>query len=220
MSRQKFKYDNYHVSNLSFLHKEYNKFSSNRLHNLFQNDPFLWHNYHRILRYNYKLMSKSSLPHNIIIKELTLLSNKGSQTVVDMGCGDALISQHFARQKHNNLYFINYDHMAVEKNPKAHIIIVDISDLPIHDCTVNVTIICMSMWGTNYESYIREAYRVLKPNGILLIIEPTYRWSHLNTFHKIINGSEGMYLKDLLQKNGFEIIKEEINAYCFFTCIR
>jgi ribosomal RNA-processing protein 8 len=206
------------VSNLSFLHKKYNMLNSYQLHCVFQDDPFLWYNYHRILRHNYTLMCRSSLPHNIIIRELVSLSYKKKQLIVDMGCGDAVINQYFIKKKYDNFYFFNYDHMVLNRGRKVHIMIANISDLPICDLTMNVTILCMAMWGMDCLSYIKEAFRVLKKDGTLFIIEPTIRWSRVNTFHRIINGTEGVLLKHILQEVGFTIINQKINAYCFYTC--
>ena len=37
------------------------------------------------------------------------------------------------------------------------------------------------MWGSNCESYIEEAYRILDKGGRLLVIEPTKRWTEETT---------------------------------------
>ena len=39
--------------------------------------------------------------------------------------------------------------------------------------SVDVTVFSLSLWGTNYKDYIKEAYRVLKPKGIIYIAEPS-----------------------------------------------
>ena len=78
------------------------------------------------------------------------------------------------------------------------------------------------MWGSNCREYITEAYRILETGGILYIIEPTKRWSEKEEgeFGKVIQGTEAIELKQLLEENNFKIIKEEIEKFCLFVCIK
>jgi len=54
---------------------------------------------------------------------------------------------------------------------KPFIIEADISKLPLKDSTVDLCIFCLSLMGTNYLDFIREAWRVLKENGEMIISE-------------------------------------------------
>lgn len=48
--------------------------------------------------------------------------------------------------------------------------------IPLDSSSVDVAVFCLSLMGTNFPSYLKEAYRVLKP------------WSakHVNKFHILI----------------------------------
>lgn len=63
---------------------------------------------------------------------------------------------------------------------KSFIIEADIANLPLKDESVSVCIFCLSLMGTNYLQFIREARRVLKNEGELIISEVESRspnWS-------------------------------------------
>ncbi|KAE8705035.1 S-adenosyl-L-methionine-dependent methyltransferases superfamily protein isoform 2 [Hibiscus syriacus] len=52
--------------------------------------------------------------------------------------------------------------------------------VPLDSSSVNVAVFCLSLMGTNYASYLQEAYRVLKPSGWLLIAEVKSRFDPNN----------------------------------------
>ena len=39
--------------------------------------------------------------------------------------------------------------------------------------TIDIAVFSLSLWGTNYEDYFKEAYRVLNYDGLMYIAEPT-----------------------------------------------
>jgi len=80
----------------------------------------------------------------------------------------------------------------------------------------------LAMWGSNCREYIMEAYRILETGGRLYIIEPTKRWSETEEgeFGKVIEGTEAIKLKKLLEENHFSILYEKIEKFCFFECVK
>jgi ubiquinone/menaquinone biosynthesis C-methylase UbiE len=54
---------------------------------------------------------------------------------------------------------------------KPFIASADISKLPLKDASISLCIFCLSLMGTNYLNFIREAWRVLKEEGELIISE-------------------------------------------------
>jgi ubiquinone/menaquinone biosynthesis C-methylase UbiE len=49
------------------------------------------------------------------------------------------------------------------------------------------------LWGKNYEDYFKEAYRILKRNGFLIIVEPKDKLKdgeHFNSQNAFINKVE------------------------------
>jgi len=197
---------------ISILHQRYKTLTSNNLHNEFKNDEKLWINYHKIAEENEKTFPENEIPRNKIIEELEKIKTKRTKKVIDMGCGKAYISKHF--ENDIRFDFINYDHISI--NDK--IISCDISKLPLEDDSIEICILCLSMWGSNCKEYIKEAERILESNGKLYIIEPTKRWSNKDENGIIIQ--EGEKLKELLEENRFQIMKEEIKKFVFYECIK
>ena len=112
---------------------------------------------------------------------------------MDLGCGDGKLATHFFRKakqdkKTKRRYHIlkdikSFDLVANKPFIKA----CDISKLTEKDNTADLTVFCLSLMGTNYSSFIKEALRVLKKNGILLIAEVSSRLVDLDGFIKKLN---------------------------------
>lgn len=86
----------------------------------------------------------------------------GLCTIADLGCGDAQFARALAPfSRKMKLKLLNYDlHEGDPLITKA-----DISSLPLEDGTVDVTIFCLSLMGTNWVSFVEEAWRVLRGDG-------------------------------------------------------
>jgi hypothetical protein len=196
-------------SELSILHKHYKKLSSQNLQKEFQKTPDLWHRYHAISEENEKSFPEESIPRNRIIQELTQIKTKRTRSVVDMGCGKAQIAEHFANDA--RFTFTNYDHVSSKEN----VLVQDISNTGLEDHSIEVCILCLAMWGSNCEDYVREAHRILDSGGNLYIIEPTIRkrWTDEG-------GPPAEKLKILLEKSGFKIIKSSVEKFCMFVCVK
>jgi ribosomal RNA-processing protein 8 len=86
----------------------------------------------------------------------------GACTIADLGCGDAGLARALTPSaKKLNLKLNSYDLQA----PDALITKADISNLPLEDGTVDVAIFCLSLMGTNWVSFVEEAWRVLRGDG-------------------------------------------------------
>ncbi|TYH76201.1 hypothetical protein ES332_D04G068800v1 [Gossypium tomentosum] len=108
------------------------------------------------------------LPVNIIVKWLKERSS--SLIVADFGCGDARL----AKNVKNKVFSIDL----VSNDPS--VISCDMSNTPLRPSSVDVAVFCLSLMGTNYASYLKEACRVLKPSGWLLIAEVKSRFDPNN----------------------------------------
>lgn len=86
----------------------------------------------------------------------------GLCTIADLGCGDAHLAHTVVPSaKRLGLKFLSYDlHTTDPLVTKA-----DISALPQEDGTVDVAIFCLSLMGTNWISFVEEAWRVLRSDG-------------------------------------------------------
>jgi hypothetical protein len=187
-------------SQLSLLHKEYKTLRSDNLATKFREHPQLWHEYHKVAEANEASFPDGQVPYQRVISFLkTYLSTfhpKKQKTIVDMGCGTARVHQAFADRP--NLTFHNLDHVACDER----VTVADIAHTGLEDGDADVAILCLSMWGSNKEEYLTEAFRLLDPNGRLIIVEPSKRWMDEET---------GQHrLRDTLVCHGFTIVQEHV----------
>ncbi|XP_038703401.1 ribosomal RNA-processing protein 8-like [Tripterygium wilfordii] len=130
--------------------------------NYFQEDPALFDVYHA--GYKEQMAHWPQQPINIIMNWLR--DHGPSLTVADFGCGDARL----AKSVKNKVFSFDL----VSNDPL--VIACDMSKTPLDSSSVDVAVFCLSLMGTNYQSYLQEAYRVLKPCGMLLIAEVKSRF--------------------------------------------
>jgi hypothetical protein len=183
---------------ISLLHKEYKTLRSDNLATKFREHPQLWHEYHQIAEANEALFPDGQVPYQRVISFLNTYLNtfhpKKQKTIVDMGCGKARV--HRAFENRPNLTFHNLDHVACDER----VTVADIAHTGLEDGDADVVILCLAMWGSNKEEYLSEAFRLLDPNGRLIIVEPSKRWMD----------ESGHRLRDTLVRHGFTIVQEEI----------
>ncbi|KAF9893810.1 25S rRNA (adenine645-N1)-methyltransferase [Aspergillus nanangensis] len=87
----------------------------------------------------------------------------GGCKIVDLGCGDAQLARGInPSAKKLDLKLFSYDLHAPEGSPITK---ADISNLPLEDGSVDVAIFCLSLMGTNWVSFVEEAWRVLRGDG-------------------------------------------------------
>ena len=72
----------------------------------------------------------------------------------------------------------SFDHVAVNDSVSA----CDISDVPIDDGELDVAVFCLSLMGSNFTDYLKEAHRTLKLDGRLHIYEATSRFNDREKF--------------------------------------
>jgi hypothetical protein len=196
---------------LSILHQKYKTMTSSNLHNEFQTNREQWSEYHNIVEKNEESFAKEEIPRNVIITELDKIKTKRTIEVVDLGCGKAQIASHYKHDK--RFHFHNYDHVSFDNKL---VIEQDISTLPLDDDSIEIAILSLAMWGSNCKEYITEAHRVLETSGKLYIIEPTKRWTNVET--EPIEPADK--LKQLLEVNKFKIMREKIDKFAMFVCMK
>ncbi|CAG8449505.1 10507_t:CDS:2 [Diversispora eburnea] len=150
---------------------------------LFQENPQTFDEYHEGFRSVVK-----SWPTNPVDILINYLNQKPKDWIVaDLGCGEGKIAQKTSNK------VLSFD--LVAKNDM--IIVSDIAKLPIPNSFFDITIFCLSLMGTNYIEFLKEAHRVLKPMGELKIAEVVSRFSDINAFIKV------------LAEIGFDFIKKD-----------
>ncbi|KAL1353568.1 hypothetical protein HN51_017489 [Arachis hypogaea] len=163
--------------------------------NYFQEEPSLFDLYHA--GYKMQMSNWPQQPVNVIIDWLKKKSP--SLVVADFGCGDALI----AKSVKNKVYSLDL----VSNDP--NIIACDMSNTPLDDSSIDVAVFCLSLMGTNYQSYIKEANRVLKPGGWLLIAEVKSR------FDPNTGGANPEKFTNAISELGFKSVKKDFSNKMF-----
>nr|AFK47335.1 unknown [Lotus japonicus] len=161
----------------------------------FQEDPSLFNLYHA--GYQTQMSNWPEQPVNVIIKWLR--KQNPSFVVADFGCGEALI----ANSVKNTVFSLDL----VSNDPK--VIACDMANAPIVSSSVDVAVFCLSLMGTNYQSYIQEAYRVLKPGGWLLIAEVKSR------FDPNTGGADPEKFSKAILELGFNSVKQDFSNKMF-----
>ena len=86
----------------------------------------------------------------------------GSCTIADLGCGDAPIARACQSQSRSlNLKIHSFDLHA----SNALVTRADVADLPLRDGEADIAIFCLSLMGTNWISFVEEAWRILRGDG-------------------------------------------------------
>jgi SAM-dependent methyltransferase len=200
-----------HLSQLSLYHKEFKTLHSSTLAAKFKERPQLWSEYHTVAEANELSFPDGQVPYQRVIAflqtHLATFHPKKHKTIVDMGCGTARVHSAFADR--SNLTFHNLDHVACDDR----VTVADISHTELEDGDADVVILCLALWGSNKEEYFKEAFRLLDPNGRLILIEPSKRWMD----------ESGHRLRDTLLRHGFTIVQEDfmtgdqVNKFSLFV---
>lgn len=102
----------------------------------------------------------------------------GTAIIADLGCGDAriastLTSTNEVQNLHLKLHSFDLH------SPSKHVTKADISSLPLEDNSVDVALFCLALMGTNWISFIEEAYRILHWKGELWVSEIKSRFGRV-----------------------------------------
>lgn len=178
------------------VHRKANTSTSEHMHNWFVNNPNEWKEYHK-----QREISKSKWdedPVDVIAKEIN--ERNDNNIIADMGCGLAKLSTLI--KEPNKV--ISVDHYSEDPN----VIKCDMKHTPINDNEADITVFCLSLWGTNYLDYIKEAYRITAKRGFMYIVEPNDEFD----FDK---------LNEDIKQIGFNKINETIRGkFTYLTFIK
>lgn len=173
------------LGDFSEMNKSWSTSRSENTKNRLIKDPSEWYYYHSL--YAEKRKEWSEIPYIEIAKKI---KERPEWVVADMGCGENLLSKELTNQVHA------FDYVAIDKN----VIACDMSSVPLNSHEVDAVVFCLSLMGSNYLDYLKEAFRIIKPYGNLFICEPK---------KKIDNRIEE-FKKDI-ESVGFKII--EVNSH-------
>jgi hypothetical protein len=150
---------------------------SDTTHDRLKKNPEEWYYYHTL--YAEKRKEWDQIP----FIEIAKMIKRKDFVVADLGCGENLLKLEIPDNK-----VLSFDHVSIDPS----VISCDLSNIPLDSEEVDVAVFSLALMGSNYEDYLLEAHRILKPMGFLFIAEPMGKW-------------EGKIeqLETLIQSNGF-----------------
>jgi Hypothetical methyltransferase len=102
-------------------------------------------------------------PIDIFINLLFKISKSQRLLVADLGCGDATLARHF--QKTKNIKLRSFDLVKVNEFVEVS----DMAKIPLSTQSVDIAVFCLSLMGTNFLAFIREACRYTKLQYYLVL---------------------------------------------------
>ncbi|KAK9324972.1 methyltransferase-domain-containing protein [Lipomyces orientalis] len=170
--------------------------SSDEAKKLLKDQPDLYREYHEGFRQ--QIQSWPENPVNIYVERVNELSKSklpppkglprdkdGTTYIADMGCGDAELSLKVSdqysgnsnrKQKKTGRGKIVVHSFDLSKT-NERVTVADIKNVPLPDSSVHIVVFCLSLMGTNFLDFVKEANRILKPRGQLWISEIKSRFS-------------------------------------------
>lgn len=154
---------------------------SENMHKEFSDNKESFFRYHALR--NQRMEQWDEIPYEYIA---TKIKNR-NHIIADFGCGE----NKFKNCLPNKVY--SFDHVAFDDS----VIACDMKNIPLDDESIDIAMFSLSLWGSNYEDYIKESYRVLNYGGMIYIAEPSKSYDSDELKEE---------LKSLLRRNGFEIV--------------
>ena len=149
--------------------------SSRTTHKMIQEDEQIWHKYHANRDVSFEgYEDQSEIPLNKITAYLETKSSRRLK-ILDLGCGRNKIQEKFA--SNDKLSITGYDYVSHNGSQVA-----DIRELPEEDESVDICVFSQSLMGSNWKEYIKEAKRVLRYNGEMIISESVNRFDTIKAY--------------------------------------
>ncbi|WPB79521.1 zinc-ribbon domain-containing protein [Archangium violaceum] len=168
----------------SQMNGRWNGARSSTTHERLKNNPEEWAQYHTLYR-----AARAEWPLVPCEEMIRWCLERSGYVIGDFGCGEA----EFARALQGRHTVHSFDHVALHNG----VIACDVSRVPLEDGVLDLAVFSLSLMGSNFTDYLREAHRVLKLDGHLHIYEATSRFSDLARFERG------------LARLGFDIVKTQ-----------
>ena len=166
-----------------------------KFHTEIEKNPKLFFEYHKARRES--MSTWAEIPYEYIASKI---KNK-NRVVADFGCGENLMKTFIPN---NKVY--SFDHVAIDDS----VIACDMAHTPLEDESIDIAVFSLALWGSNYEDYFKEAYRVLNYDGLMYIAEPT----------KSYDETQRSELMSMLKANGFTPVGNiEVRGKFFYITV-
>lgn len=130
---------------------------------MMKDDPSLFDVYHSGFAEQVK-----SWPLNPVDVFIDKLRHRKPCVICDFGCGEAKLAQELGES--HRVHSLDL----VSRSPL--VTPCDMAHTPLSAGSVDVAVFALSLMGTNIHDFIKEAYRVLRPGGELLVAEVRSRF--------------------------------------------
>ncbi|XP_062514521.1 uncharacterized protein LOC134190114 [Corticium candelabrum] len=170
---------------------------SSRAQELFVSNVQLYEAYHK--GYKVQVERWPVNPLQLIIADIKRQSKE--LIVADFGCGSAELALNIPNKAHS------FDLVASNES----IVACDMAHVPLKSCSVDISVFCLSLMGTNITDFLLEAHRVLKGSGVLKIAEVVSRFSNQDSFVRGVE-SLGFTLRQKDDSNVFFVLMDFIKS--------
>ncbi len=124
--------------------------------------------------------------YNLLLQELKV---EPGARLLDVGCGTGTLLKRIAAQTAVECSGVDQEEsmlaVAKENFPGGFFFLAPCDDLPFEDTTFDAVVACMAYHHfANKNGFARETARVLKPGGMLYLIDPRFPW----LVRKVLNG--------------------------------
>jgi superfamily II DNA or RNA helicase len=159
------------ISKFGEINKSWNKSTSKNLHTEIKKNPSVWKDYHKMYTESRKRWKKEgvAIPYEKYADYINVIGSNNNWTIADFGCGEDHMRTLIDTNRHT---LISLDHYAANDD----VMVCDMANTPLDDESVDHVFFSLSLMGSNYKDYLREAFRVLKKTGYVSIAENEGKW--------------------------------------------
>lgn len=147
--------------------------------------------------------------------------------VADMGCGEAQLALDLSKidfkkkgvNPQNKALVVDTQSFDLKK-ANERVTVADVKNVPMEDNSADIVVFCLALMGTNFLDFIKEAFRILRPNGELWIAEIKSRFTDgqtdefikvlksLSFFHKLTDDENTHFVRFEFFKPTREILEQ------------
>jgi hypothetical protein len=153
----------------SAMNRSWNQTRSTVIHERLEKNAEEWAHYHTL--YREARRDWAVVPYEEMIR---WCKKRSGYVIGDFGCGEAKLAEAYSDRHAVH----SFDHVAMNDD----VVACDMAHTHLDDEVLDVAIFSLSLMGSNITDYLKEAYRTLKLDGQLQIIEATSRFSDVSTF--------------------------------------
>jgi hypothetical protein len=153
----------------SVMNARWNRANSAETFERLKNDPAEWEFYHT--QYRKAREAWTIVP---VLEVIEWARQREGYVIGDFGCGEAMLAAEL-RDRH---VVHSFDHVAIHDG----VIPGDMRQTSLEDGCLDVAVFSLSLMGANFIEYLREAHRVLRIDGQLLIWEARSRFDDPTSF--------------------------------------